>query len=195
MNKKIFQEVISFDSDIYVGDYTEYAKTHAEYEKIGVKFSFKPFEDLESLHIVNKNKIKSSAVNFQTNQHLFVSKDGKPITQCEGLCFARQSKKHGWVLLIELKYCLSKNIGINVDNAIFQLKKTLDYLRNGINFIEIKDRVYWVVSVPDYSELEPFSSFTYTQSDLLKLREELKEVAFFRQNELEILTNSILRAN
>ncbi len=194
MNKKIFQNIELFDSDIYVGDYTEYAKTHTKYKDIGVKFSSKPLTDLNSLHIVNRNGIKVAAVNFQDNQHL-LEVDGNLIKQCEGLCFAMQSRKHGWVLLIELKYCSEKNISLNIKNAIFQLENTLRHLREGINFIEAKDKVYWVVSLPDHSELEPFTSFILTQNELINLEENLNIVAFIARNKVEILTDSNLQIN
>lgn len=191
MNKNIFpyQE---FDCDIFVGDYTEYAKSHPERAGVGVVFADKPFSDLNTLHIINCRRILTAIVNFEKCEYLLKNEKGEQVKQCEGLCFASRAKKHGWVLLIEMKYCSDKNIGKNVDAAKFQLEKSLDYLRHTINAIEENDRVYWVLAIPDHSELEPFNSFVYSQDDLLELRERLGVVLFFRQNELEIHTDAHL---
>lgn len=191
MNKDLFPHQ-RFDDDLFIGDYTEYAKTHPERIGMGVVFDDKPFPDLNTLHIINRRKIPTAAINFEQCEHLLKDEKGNAVKQCEGLCFALRARQRGWVLLIEMKYCSDKNIGRNVDAAKFQLEKSLDYLRNTIKAIEKNDRVYWVLAIPDHSELEPFNSFIYSQSDLLELQERLGVVAFFRQNELEIHTDAHL---
>lgn len=191
MNKRLLPYK-NFNADIFVGDYTEYAKLHPEYVNVGVIFNDKPFHNLRALHIINRNKITVGVVNFEKCQSLFKNENGELVKQCEGLCFAVNAKKHGWVLLIEMKYCKGKNIGKNVDAAISQLEKSLEYLRNTKKIIESKDRVYWVVAIPEHDELEPFSSFVFSQNDLLDLQERLNVVMFFRQNKLEVRTNSHL---
>lgn len=179
-----------FNGDIYVGDYTEYSKNNPEYAGVGVVYAGEPLQDLNALHIINAREIPVATVNFEDCANLLKDEDGKQVKQCEGMCFAVRARRHGWVLLIELKYCLEKNVGSNVDDAVFQLEQSLNYLRNTKAVIEKKDRVYWVVSVPDHSEIEPFNSFMYSQDDLLELQERSGVVAFFRQNTLEIHTDA-----
>lgn len=192
MNKEFFQNRQDFSSDIYVGDYTEYAKTHTKKRGTGVVFSSCALPDLNTLHIKNPNRKKVTAVNFEECPGVFADECDRQEKQCEDLCYASRARKHGWVLLIEMKYCQEKNVGTNVDTAKLQLKKTLEFLRNEKHVIEEKDRVYWVLSIPDHGDLAPFGSFVYTPSDLLELQESLNVIAFFRCNEIEIRTDSHL---
>lgn len=194
MDKEKFPHRV-FDGDIFVGDYTEYAKTHPQYAGRGVVFSDAPLPDLNTLHIINRRGVPAAAVNFERCEHLLKDEQGELVKQCEGMCFAARARKHGWVLLIEMKYCLEKNIGNNVDAARYQLEKSLGYLRDTIHVIGRNDRIYWVLAIPDHSEQEPFNSFAYSQDDLLELQERLGVVLFFRQNTLEIHTDSHLMAH
>ena len=74
MNKRLLPYK-NFNADIFVGDYTEYAKLHLEYVNVGVIFNDKPFHNLRALHIINRNKpfsysfdgTKKSVQNFVKN--------------------------------------------------------------------------------------------------------------------------------
>lgn len=191
MNKDIFEYKI-FNDDIFVGDYTEYSKLNPQYANVGVVFSEQPFDKLNSLHIINHRHIPIGAINFEEYEDILKDNQGNLVKQCEGLCFAERAKKYGFVLLIEMKYCLEKNIERNVDEAKYQLEKSLIYLRDTKHIIEKKDRIYWVISIPDHSACEPFNSFIYSQSDLLELQDRLGVIMFFRQNEIVVHTDAHL---
>ena len=83
----IFKETKRFDSDFYVGDYTQYAETHADCQYSGVTISdvslpehddlipFSQFypsperilEYKEKLHV---NLISSNVIEIRTHQHV-----------------------------------------------------------------------------------------------------------------------------
>lgn len=76
-------------------------------------------------------------------------------------------KKKGWVCLIEMKYCLEKNIEDNAQKAYKQLFETMTYLKEKGVLNEKDYRFYLNYSVPDYSNREPFSAFRFTPEELL----------------------------
>ena len=63
----IFKETKRFDSDFYVGDYTQYAETHADCQYSGVTISDVSLPDIKCLRFINKQHVPVLAVNFEKN--------------------------------------------------------------------------------------------------------------------------------
>lgn len=177
-----FNNVKSFDGDAYVVDYTNL--THSEK---GVEISsVKP--DIHYFHLINKKHVEYWGVNFEENAKFFE----KGTNQCECMFVSKNARKKGWSCLVELKYCLEKNITGNSESAFLQLKGTLSYLIEK-NVIDLKrHRVYLNISIPDHSHKEPFLSFMATQDETISALAEHK-IMVLGYNEVLILNEGFLK--
>ena len=81
--ENIFRDTQRFESDFYIGDYTEYAKTHPSCAKKGVVMSNMPLTEIKTLHFVNKQHIPVLAINFEKNLEYFKGVDHKLLSNCE----------------------------------------------------------------------------------------------------------------
>lgn len=172
---KIFRDTQRFESDFYIGDYTEYAKFHPTCGIDGVVMSNMPLSEIKTLHFVNKQHIPVLAVNFEKNQSYF--KDAKQgiVSNCECMFVSDKARKKGWLVLAELKYCggESKTVNRNFKKALSQLKETFLYLRDIKRlFGESEYRYVWIVSLPEHDEMIPFSQFYPSPGDLLAYNEQ-----------------------
>lgn len=178
--KKVFNKVQEFSSDIYVADYTN--QTNSEK---GVYIQDAPFADIESFHLHNEHKILLIAVNLEENNSIFSRGD----ENCECLIRVKNCNK-GWVLLCELKYCKEKNIVENTDKAYNQLRNTWEVLVNK-KIITKKIKSYFNISIPDYSNKAPFTSFSFSQNDKLEWMDDNK-IKLLGYNDVLVINEGIL---
>lgn len=114
-----FNDVMVCHGDIWIADYTEKTKTFPKEERKRVTIQEKPFDDIASFHLQNKEGIDILAVNFERNKSFFP----QGVHDCECLCRPKDVGK-GWLLLCELKYCKFDNICDNANKAYIQLIDT-----------------------------------------------------------------------
>lgn len=156
MIKEFFSTAEEYGGDVYVADYT-----NATNSERGVEITDVKPEDIGSFHLKNSNKINYWGVNFENEQHFF---EGRK--QCECMFTASKAKEKPWVLLLETKYCLEKNIVDNSTDALEQLLATRDILLEKQVITTPKSRFYLNISVPEQNK-EPFSSFRYSPSEII----------------------------
>ena len=156
--KKVFKKIQEFSSDIYVADYTNQTSSAK-----GVCIEDTPFADIESFHLHNDHKIPLIAVNLEENNSIFSRSD----ENCECLIRVKDCRK-GWILLCELKYCKEKNIVENTDKAYRQLRSTWKILVDKKIIAKQRVKSYFNISIPDYSNKAPFTSFGISQNDKLE---------------------------
>lgn len=178
-----FHSVKCFNGDAYVADYTNQTQNEA-----GVCLSETAPEDIHYFHLVNRHNVEYWGVNFEENAGFFE----KGINQCECMFASKNAKKKGWGCLVELKYCLKKNVAGNSESAFVQLKNTLAYLTRKEVVSTARHRVYLNISIPDHSHKEPFLSFISTQDETLNALK-ANRVQILGYNEVLILNESYLR--
>ena len=83
MKLEVFDQSIRFESEVYIGDYTEYVKTHVDYGYHGVVMKNMPLPDIASLHIHNPVHIPMIGVNFEENEEVFKRTAGTTVSNCE----------------------------------------------------------------------------------------------------------------
>lgn len=165
---RTFKHAQRYNSDVYVVDYT-----HSTDGKRGVEIlSAQPVDGLATLHVKNPNMVEYWGVNFEEHGAFFKYKDKNGNEQkadnCECMFVASKAKHKGWMLLAELKYCETvEAVDSNAETAYLQLLHTLDWLVQKKVAKPTRHRVYLNVSIPPFSEREPFTSFLQTQDDIL----------------------------
>lgn len=193
--EEIFKETIRFESDFYVGDYNEYAKSHKDCQCIGVTISDVPLPDIQSLHFINKQHVSVLAINFEKNLGYFKDDKGKLVPNCECMLVSDKARRKGWLILAELKYCGGnpRTVNDNFENALAQVNATFLYLRDEKHlFGAEKYKCVWVISLPEHDNLIPFSQFYPSPERLLDYKEKLN-VNLICSNEIEILTHQHVR--
>lgn len=191
-----FKGVYSFDSDFFVGDYTEYLKTHSEFKDVkGVLITSKERDEISFLHFHNKNQVKVDCVNFEENPSFLKDEAGKTVKQCECFCVSQKDKGKAWFALVELKYCKAakENIIRNFHAAIGQLEKSFIYLRDIKQLIEEKEyHYYWIVSMPEHTDQVPFTSFAMSQNEILDYKDKYHAI-IIGDTDIEILNPGYIR--
>lgn len=183
----IFGQPQRFESEIYVGDYTEYAKSHPDSPHYGVEMSNMPLTGIDSLHFVNPNHIPVLGVNFEQHQEAFDVEGGKRASNCECMLVSDKAVARGWLVLAELKYCSGANKAVrrNLKKAISQLESTFLHLRDRLGCLNMDNfRLYWIVSMPEHDNLIPFSAFLSAPEDVLEYKEKYG---------VNLLTDNIIR--
>ena len=182
-----FSNISSHSAHFYIADYTEQTQSVK-----GVEISDKPFDDIHYCTINNPRSIECWCVNFERNRSVFkISETSEYASQCECMIASKNAQKKGWVCLIELKYCLEKNVENNSENAFNQLVACFVFLKSkGIIDLK-KHRVYFNISIPDHSSKQPFNSFSFSQDRILDLNK-TKSVHFLGYNEIKVLNESCL---
>lgn len=180
MINKTFPNMPIHHSDLYVADYTQ--QTNSER---GVEISEVAFADIESCHFKNPNKIKFASINNEKHRNVFSSDDGKSVTQCDYMAVSLNAKKKGWICLVEFKYCMEKNVVDNAIGAYSQIRKTFDFLVSKSILNLDTHRIYFNVSIPDHSHKEPFSSFVFSQDEIIETKRKDK-IHLLGYNELTI---------
>ena len=193
--ENVFIEPLRFESDIYVGDYTQYTKSYPTSSKAGVCITSQPPLDILSLRFVNKQHIPVLAINFEKNLHYFDTMDKGRISNCECMLVSDKARKKGWLVLAELKYCGGnpRTIMDNFEKALSQLKETFLFLRDVKHLFADDDyRYHWVISMPEHDDLVPFSQFYPSPEKILEYKD-LYHVNLISTNEVEIRTHQHLR--
>lgn len=182
MKIKLFANHQEMEGDAYVMDYTEATKS-----KQKVCITPTPPKDIAYFHLINPRKTAYWAVNFEENSAVLKGSD-----QCECMFASSRATSKGWVCLVELKYCLEKNIKRNSEHAFKQLYDTLDKLVE-LNIIDYQShRIYLNISIPEHSEKAPFTAFQNTQDELLDVLEKRK-VKLLGYNEALILNEGYIK--
>lgn len=195
MMEKIFKETIRFESDFYVGDYTQYAENHEDCKSRGIVMSDVPLPDIQSLRFINKQHVPVLAVNFEKNMGYFKKDKGRFVSNCECMLVSDKARHKSWLILAELKYCGDnpRTVNDNFENALAQLRDTFMYLRDEKHLFGALDYKYiWVVSLPEHDELIPFSQFYPSPERLLEYKEKLN-VSIICSNVIEIQTHQHVR--
>lgn len=193
--ENIFRDTQRFESDFYIGDYTEYAKAHPSCVKKRVVMSNMPLTEIKTLHFVNKQHIPVLAINFEKNQNWFKDPKQGSVRNCECMLVSDKARKKGWLVLAELKYCGGepKTINRNFRHALSQLEGTFLYLRDVKHlFAEKEFRYIWVVSIPEHDEMIPFSKFYPSPGNLLAYKEQY-HVNLICSNTIEIRTHQHIK--
>ena len=118
MRIEAFTRYNEMTGDAYVMDYTQ---ATAGKRKVCIKEEDP--DDIASFHLINPRKTTYWAVNFEENPAVLKGSD-----QCECMFVSSRASSKGWVCLVELKYCLEKNIERNAGDAFKQLYETLNKL-------------------------------------------------------------------
>lgn len=66
-----FNNVLEFDSDVFVADYTNQTNSRE-----GVRIEGTPFSDIAYFHLHNENSVPLWVVNFEDNSTFFPAKTG-----------------------------------------------------------------------------------------------------------------------
>ena len=189
--EKIFRETERFESDFYIGDYTQYAANNPTFENVGVKMSNIPLSSIKALHFVNKQHIPVLAVNFEKNLSYFRNDGGELVSNCECMLVSDKARKKGWLILAELKYCGGnpRTVNENFEKALSQVRETFLYLRDKRHLFGMTDfRYIWVVSLPEHDEMIPFSQFYPSPERILAYKEQF-HINLICSNIIEIRTH------
>lgn len=161
MNSGLLNGVDEFCTDVYVADYS-----HVDNDDRRIIITAEKPSDLECFHLENRNKVRFYGANLEESPGLF-----KGHKNCECMFEAISRNPKSWVCLVELKYCLEKNVQDNAQKAYVQLCDTLDFLiKRKIIDVE-RQRIYLNISIPEHSTKEPFTSFLFSQDEVLSYYE------------------------
>lgn len=174
-------------SHIYIADYTQQTQSER-----GVEISDDPFNDIQYCTFKNPRNTTCWGINFERNSGVFrIDGTSQSAPQCECMIASKNAQKKAWVCLMEMKYCLEKNVDSNSENAFNQLIACFNYLK-GKGIIDLKrHRVYLNISIPDHSNKQPFNSFSFSQNRILELKKN-ERVQFLGYNEIKILNEAYL---
>ena len=191
-----FHHTQRFGSNIYVADYTQYAKEHPEYGERKVEITQEKPKAINSLDFYNPNHIKVTAINFEKNPSIFKSSDNEKNANCECMLVPEECvSRKNWLALVELKYCKGeiRNIVSNFLEALQQVRDTFLYLRDKIQLFG-KDtyRYYWVIAMPDHDDKVPFSAFVLSPDDIMAYKE-CYNATIISDNKVNIWTTSVIR--
>jgi hypothetical protein len=196
MKLEVFDKKTRFESDVYIGDYTEYAKTHADCGYNGVAMKNMPIPYIASLHIHNPVHIPMLGANFEESPDVFRQGDGTTVPNCECMLVSDKSSWKGWLLLAELKYCGGSQMAMqrNLEKAFKQLESTYTHLRDVKHvFVQGEFRCVWVVSLPEHNALVPFSSFMSGPETRLDFKDKYG-VDVFTDNNLKVVSHEYVVA-
>lgn len=191
MMLEVFGQTTRYESEVYIGDYTEYVKSHPDCGYHGVVISNMPIALISSLHIHNPVHIPMMGVNFEKNLDVFKSGDGTIVSNCECMLVSDKASKKGWLFLAELKYCGGSLQAVqrNLEKAFGQMESTYLHLRDEKHvFVQGEYRCAWVVSLPEHDDLIPFSSFM-AQPELLLDFKDKYGVDIFTDNNLMVVSH------
>lgn len=182
-----YTNIQSFNSNIYVADYTEQTKTLPVKRSVEF-FSPNPPMDIDFFSIINSFNIDIDAIKFDNTS--FVYSNGNPKSQCEAVFFPNSSDTNSWILFCELKYSSKPfNNTNNLRKAIKQLFKTRFYYIQ-VNIIDHSNTCYLIASLPMQSE--PFANFSITPTFLIKLKT-TRNIILRLKNSVEIKDDKALQ--
>lgn len=189
--KETFKDTLRFESDIYVGDYTQYAVDHPGFQYTGVTMSDVSLSGIQSLHFLNRQHVPVLAINFEKNLGYFKDDNRNLVSNCECMLVSDKAHRKGWLILAELKYCGGnpRTVNENFEIALAQVRDTFLFLRDVKHLFGAEDyRYIWVVSLPEHDDLIPFSQFYPSPDRILDYKEKL-HVNLICSNVIEIRTH------
>ena len=196
MKLEVFDQRTRYESEVYIGDYTQYVKTHPNCGYKGVVMKIMPIPYIASLHIHNPVHIPMLGVNFEENEDVFRMDNGTTVSNCECMLVSDKASKKGWLLLAELKYCGGSQLAVqrNLEKAFTQMESTYLYLRDVKHvFGQGEFRCASVASMPEHDDLVPFSSFM-SQPELLLDYKDRYGVDVFTDNNLKVVSHEYVVA-
>ena len=182
--KDYFSNSEVYNCDCFVADYSNQTDS-----KMGVIISITPFEDIAYFHLKKKNhdqNLSYLAVNLE-HYPSFIS----GIENCECVFYSLAESKKTWVLFLETKYCVAGNIENYETKTVSQMGATLGKLEDLGLLKRDNHRIYFVYSVPEHGELEPFYAFQFAPDFILKLKDQ--GVYFYGNNTVLIATPNFLQ--
>lgn len=191
MNKETFSQTV------YVSDYTHYNEGNKDnpmpYK--GVVVTTEPSPVISSFEIQDNKSIPFETINIELNPALLKRKDGSLASQCECIFTAiRNDGGKPWMMFLELKYCMPKNIANNTIIALNQLKDTYLFLKDKGDFFPTAGvKPYFVISMPDCESMAPFDESYLDQDELLTIKEEFDGAQVYHTNAIEVHTTLHLK--
>lgn len=182
--KDYFKKSEEYNCDCFVADYSNQTDS-----KKGVVISTTPFEDITYFHLKKKNQdqnLRYLAVNLE-QYPIFIS----GIENCECVFYSLADSKKTWVLFLETKYCEAGNIKNYETKTVSQMNATLGKLETLGLLNRNNHHIYFVYSVPRWSELEPFYAFQFSPDFILNLKEQ--GIQFYGYNTILIATPNFLQ--
>ena len=186
-----------YSSTVYIADYTNYCSNQSNppIQFKGVVITEQSPDLIASFELRNNNHIAFEAVNIEENSELLKRSDGTQASQCE--CFFTDIRKDGgkpWMLFLEMKYCLPKNLRKNVRKALTQLEKTYSFLCEEKAYFAHKSvKPYFVIATPDGEDLAPFDDYYLDQDEMLSIKENYDGAQVYHSNVVEVMTAEYLR--
>lgn len=182
----------SFSQTVYVADYTHFNgrnnDNHTPYK--GVAITTEPSSIISYFEFQDDKKIVFETINLEQNPALLKRHDGSLASQCECIFTAiRHDGGKPWMMFLELKYCIPKNVANNATNALKQLKETYLFLKSKGNFLpETGVKPYFVISMPDCESIAPFDDTFLNQDELLTIKEDFDGAQVYHTNAVEVHT-------
>ena len=186
-----------YSGTVYIADYTHYCsnRSNTPIQFKGVVIAEQSPDVIASFELRNNNHIAFEAVNIEENPGLLKRGDGTQASQCE--CFLTAIRNDGgkpWMLFLEMKYCLPKNLRKNVGDALAQLKRTYSFLCDEKAYFAHKSvRPYFAIATPDGEDLAPFDDYYLDQDEMLSIKEKYDGAQVYHSNVVEVLTAAHLR--
>ena len=70
-----------------------------------------------------------------------------------------------------VKILFEKNVAINTNNALKQLEDTHLFFKDEMKIIDSgRYRIYWIISIPDHSNIAPFDAFVMNQDQKIEYK-------------------------
>ncbi|MBQ4524679.1 MAG: hypothetical protein IJA00_01205 [Bacteroidaceae bacterium] len=182
----------SFAQTVYVADYTHYNEknSHNPAQYKGVVITTAPSSVISCFEFQDENKIVFDTINLEQNPALLKRHDGSLASQCECIFTAiRNDGGKPWMMFLELKYCIPKNVANNATNALTQLKETYRFLKGKGDFLPaVGVKPYFVISMPDCESIAPFDETFLDPDELLTIKEEFDGAQVYHTNTVKVHT-------
>lgn len=166
----------AYSETVYVADFTDYVSKNglAAAPCSGVLVGKQENGIIPSFVLTDDNSHPFIVVNNEKNGYLYTRDDGTKVPQCECLIYAdRHDNRKGWMIFLELKYCMEKNLYDNMLDGIGQLKDTCKYIMEEKVVFDTKMfKKYLVISTPGTAPLDPFDAFYFDQDFMLLVKSE-----------------------
>ena len=165
-----------YSETIYVADFTDYVSKNGRDAApcSGVLVGKQENGIIPSFVLTDDNSLPFVVVNNEENGYLYTRDDGTKVPQCECIIYAdRHDNRKRWMVFLELKYCMEKNLYDNMLDGIGQLKATCKYIMEEKEVFDTKMfKKYLVISTPVTRPLDPFDAFYFDQDIMLSVKQE-----------------------
>ena len=165
-----------YSETVYVADFTDYVSKNGRDAApcSGVLVGKQENGIIPSFVLTDDNSHPFVVVNNEKNGYLYTRDDGTKVPQCECIIYAdRHDNRKGWMIFLELKYCMEKNLYDNMLDGIGQLIATCKYIMEEKEVFDTKMfKKYLVISTPGTAPLDPFDAFYFDQDFMLLVKSE-----------------------